>query len=440
MLTVSCNEGGFALRTKLRAIGQALACAGALYFSNLSMGQTEPADVPFRSDLSLEPDGWYTIDTPDTIANELYYQVEPHRAMFKTPLDGTVNSILRWQEELFDKTGLRIGFRYMSQFQQASGGPGQRSAAADDIDLMFDWTLLGKGTKNTGRFFFSVEDRYRTCEIPPSQLRNEIGSLVGTTGAFSDRGLVVRDAFWDQRLLEDRLRFVIGRAAPDDYAGTHRFQSSVMGFFNGNLSGNVTTPWPGHGPLALVSTRPTDLFYATLGTCNAYSTTTQIQISSLDQGRLFTFGEVGLTPMIQGLGRAQLSVTGWYMPAREDPDRPQDQGISITYQQDIGERLWLMGRYGYADEGLTGVKSAWQVAMAYSGLLGSPDNVTGVGLGYAEPANSDLRDETSIDMFHRFQVTELTQFSVGAQLFFDPSNSPDTDVVAVFSLRLRIDI
>lgn len=420
--------------TWLALTAAACLCAGT------SFAQTSPVDLPYRSDSVLEPDGWKSIDSPDTTENLLDYQFEPHRGMFRTPLDGLVSAILREQQRLFDETGLRIGFRYMPQFQQASGGPGQRSAAAADIDLMFDWTLLGKGTKDTGRFFFSIEERHRIGPIPPSQLRNEIGSLAGTTATFNDRGFTVRDAFWDQRLLENQLRFLIGRAAPDDYVGTARYQSSVMGFFNGNLSGNITTPWPGHGPMAMVSARPSDLFYATVGTANAYSTTTQVQISSLDEGRLFTFGEIGTAPMINGLGRAQIALTSWYMPSREDPDRVQDYGLSITCQQDIGEDWYFMARYGWADEGLTNIKSAWQAAVVYSGLFGSPDNATGLGIGYAEPTNDSLRNETSIDCFQRFQLTEHTQFSIGGQLFIDPSNAPDKDAIFVFSLRLRIDL
>ena len=42
--------------------------------------------------------------------------------------------------------------------------------------------------------------------------------------------------------------------------------------------------------------------------------------------------------------------------------------------------------------------------------------------------------------FHRFQVTEYTQLSDGAQAIIDPSNAPEKDVVGVFSVRLRIDL
>lgn len=417
-----------------------------LSIAGVCIAQTEPVEpMPKESnwsDLSLEPDGWHATDSPDTAENELDYSFHLHRGMFPSPARGITDPLRQWRQQLYDQTGLRVAFRYMSQTQHASGGPGSRTAAADDIDLMFDWTLIGRDTPNTGRLVFTLEERYRLwyADIPPSALRGEIGSLVGTTGAFSDRGPVVRDVFWDQRLLEGHVRVLAGRAAPDDYAGSHRFQSSVMGFFNGNLSGNVTTPWPGHGPLLLVSAHPTDEFYITAATCNAYSTTTQIQVSSLDEYKFFTYGEVGYSPMITGVGRALCTIMAWYMPEREDPDLPHDHGVSFTFQQDIGEDLWVMARYGFADRGLTGVQSVWQAAAAIEGLLGSPENVSGIGIAYAVPTNDNLREETSIDAFHRFQLTDYTQLSFGAQAIIDPSNAPDDDVIGVFSVRLRIDL
>lgn len=410
-----------------------------------ALAQAAPANEspgPYRSDLSLEPDGWIAVDSPDTVENDLDELYEPRRGMFPSLLQGVTDPVLRWRQDLYDQTGLRVGFRYITQTQQASGGPGSRTAASDDIDLMFDWTLVGRGTADTGRLVFTFEERYRLwyADIPPSGLRGEIGSLAGTTGAFSDRGPVVRDVFWDQRLLDAKLRLLVGRAAPDDYAGTHRFQSSVMGFFNGNLSGNVTMPWPGHGPLALVSLHPTNEFYFTVATCNAYSNTTEISVTSLDEFKLFTFGEVGYSPMIEGVGRALFTLTGWYMPTRDEGDRPDDQGFSVTYQQNFGERFWAMARYGYADEGLARVQSVWQAAFAVNGLLGSPDNVTGIGIAYAEPAGGSGREETSVDSFHRFQLTRDTQLSLGAQAIFNPSNAPDDDVVGVFSIRLNFSL
>jgi porin len=386
---------------------------------------------------------WYDLDAPTAPDYELDEIFEPHTAMFNVPLiDGPIDFLIEQQRAFEERTGLRVGAIYTQLYQVASGGPGIRSGGAGDLDVLFAWTLLARDTDDFGRLFFTIEERFKFGPIPPSQLRNEIGSLVGTTGAFNDRGFAIRDVFWDQRFCDGTVRFVIGRGAPDDYVGSHRLQSSNFGFFNGNLSGNVTTAFPGHGPLAVASIHPIESFYATVGGANAYGVTTESSIDKLfDEGKIYGFGEVGVTPGIDGLCPGRIAVTGWNMPPRQLNGLSSDWGLSFTIEQYLSQRLWVYGRYGFVDRGvITGVESAWQAALAIDGLLGSPDNITGIGFGYAVPADGDLRDEKSIDSFHLFQVTKHIQFSLGAQLFIDPSNSPDTDVLGVFSIRLRVEL
>jgi hypothetical protein len=363
--------------------------------------------------------------------------------MFTVPfINAPVNAVFDAQRRLAESTGLRVAFAYTQMYQQASGGPGDRWGMSGDADLLFDWTLIGRGTENPGRFVFSVEERFKIgSRIPPSRLGGQIGSLVGTTGAFNDQGLVIRDAFWDQWLADGRVRALIGRGAPGDYVGAHRLQTANSAFFNTNFSGNVTMVSPGHGPMALLAVEPTDLFYVTAGAANAYSLTTQSSIDTLfDEGKIYTFGEVGLTPEIEGLGRGRIAVTGWYMPERALFELPSDWGVNLTIEQYLYDNLWVFGRYGYADTGLTGVKQGVSAGVAVDGLLGSPDNLTAFGVGYAIPTFDGLRDETSAEIFHRFQVTEHTQFTIGAQAIINPASAPDHDVVGVFSLRLRFEL
>jgi len=382
---------------------------------------------------------WYDLDAPTSPDYELDEMFEPHTGMFKSPLDPAINWLLDQQRRLETNTGLRVGFAYTHLFQQASGGPGERWATAGDADLLFDWTLIGRGTENIGRLFFSVEERFRAfSDITPSEMRSQIGSLVNVGGPFNDRGPVVRDLFWEQRLLDAKLRVILGRGAPDDYLGSHALQSANFGFINGNLAGNVTMAFPGHGPLAVLSVHPTEVFYANAVGANAYSVTTESSLDRLfDEGQIYGAGEVGVTPEIEALGAGRYAVTGWNMPGRELEGLPSDWGVNFTIEQYLLERLWVYGRYGYSDVGLNGVQNAYQAALSVDGLLGSPDNITGIGFGYAVPSDSSLRDEKSAEIFHRFQLTQHTQFSIGAQAIMNPANAPTRDVVGVFSFRLR---
>jgi hypothetical protein len=58
-------------------------------------------------------------------------------------------------DALNEKTGLRLGIAFTALGAQASGA-GDPGGAAGDFDLVSAWTLLGRGTPNTGILVASV--------------------------------------------------------------------------------------------------------------------------------------------------------------------------------------------------------------------------------------------------------------------------------------------
>src|SRR5262249_21452959 len=129
-------------------------------------------------------------------------------------------------DKIYDDTHIRFGLANTLLFQQASGGPGDRSAAGGDVDFLARWTAIGAGTKDTGVLVFASEYRYQIGDQPPSELGGQIGTLLGTTNGFGERPVVVKELYWDERFCEDRLRFAIGRIDPENLFGGHRLQSA----------------------------------------------------------------------------------------------------------------------------------------------------------------------------------------------------------------------
>lgn len=325
-------------------------------------------------------------------------------------------------------------------FQQASGGPGQRSGGAGDIDFMSAWTLLGRDTANTGTLILTGEYRFQIGEQPPAFLGRELGTLTNVTSAFNDRGWVVRDAYWLQRLFDGKLRFIIGRGDISDFIGGMRMQNVNNSFLNRAFSGNAAVAYPaGHGPAAGLSFVPNDLFYVTGGIQNGYSTSTTMGLNTLGDGDFFYGIEAGITPNFEGLGRGRYRVMYWYMDNRPLLALPSDQGISIIADQDIGDRWMAFARYGHSDATLTNIQNMGQIGVGVRGLLGSPDDFTGLGASYADPPGPGARAEKVVEVFHRWQLTMRTQFTIGAQLIVDPSNAPNDDALGVFSARFRFD-
>lgn len=353
---------------------------------------------------------------------------------FERPLD--------WMSEGFDTfyqdTGFRIGVAHTMLFGQPAGGLSDHSGFAGDLDIMSSWTLLGRGTENTGRLVATVEYRYEVAAQPPSVIGPQNGTLINTVNTFNDRGGVVRDLYWTQRLFDAKLRILIGRADLSDYVGSHLMQNVNQSFVSRHFSANPAVPFPGHGPLAGFSLRPTDLFYITAGTANAYNNTRTAGFDSLtDEWALFSYAELGYTPTLDGLGPGRYSIGFWNMDSRTAGGLPSDQGLTVIVDQRLSETLQVFGRYAYSDATLTKVRQLVQAGVGVSGLFGRDEDLSGLAVSLAQPQATASQNEKVIDIFHRFQATRHSQVSLGAQLILDPGNAPANDTMGLFYARLR---
>jgi len=341
-------------------------------------------------------------------------------------------------DELYNKTGLRIGVANTMLFLQPMGGQSSRYGAAGDLDLMSSWTLIGRGTEDTGRLVFTGEYRYQIGAQPPSLVGGQVGTLVAPTGTFNDRGWVVRDAYWIQRLFDAKVRILFGRADISDYMGSHWLQNVNNSFINRNFSANAAIPFPGHGPMLGISIRPADQFYLTAGAINAYSDTTLPEIESFfSEWDFFTMAEVGFTPTFQRLGAGRYAFAMWHMDARSRDNLPSDYGLTFIADQNLTENLQVFARYSYADGTLVNIKNSAQVGFGYGGLFGRSNDLTGAAFAFTFPQRTTTRNENVLEVFHRFQVAENSQFSVGFQVIATPGNAVETEAAGMFYMRLR---
>ncbi|MCW5768851.1 MAG: carbohydrate porin [Phycisphaeraceae bacterium] len=346
--------------------------------------------------------------------------------------------IKRRFDEIAERTNIRLGLAHTMLFQQATGGPGRRSGAAGDLDILAKWTLIGAGTKDTGILAFASEYRYQIGDMPPGSLGGEIGTLVPTTNGFGERPFIVKELYWDQRLFEDRFRFGLGRIDPENLFGSHRLQSANTFFLNKVFSGNVVVPYPGPGLTGAAQIKPTTWSFLTAGITDANGKATVGNFEGFfEDDEFMLFVEGGLTPTFDGLGQGRYKLSLWHIDEREDASKPSDDGFTLAMDQDLGERLLAFARYGHADGDATGITDSVQGGVGIKGVLGK-ENMLGLAAAWSKPKDDDKRDEKVFEVFQRFQVTESAQITVGVEAIFDPSNAPDDEVIGVFSARLRL--
>lgn len=398
---------------------------------------TPPAEL--SADLTFTPYELFGVgESVDSTPAELADIYTPRRGVLDSEtLDAPFDAILSWSRALDEKTGLRLGGAYTAIAQQASGGPGRRYGASGDLDLFGAWTLLGRSTRDTGTLFFSGEYRHKIGPQSAADLGPEIGTLQRVTNGFNDRGWVVRDVYWIQRLFDNRFRFLLGRADPGDFFGAHSMHNLNGSFSYRAFAASSTVAGPGHGMTAGVSLQPIPEFFVTSGVSNAWGNTSTNDMSRLDEAEFFSSVEAGFTPTIENMGRGRYRLLLWHVDSREDAGAPGDAGFQITIDQELGDVLLVFARYGNSDDGTTGIQTSFDGGIGFRGLLGDPNNLGGVGFAYSAPTGAG-RDEKAIEVFHRWQLTGYTQFSVGAQAIFDPTNAPDSDVIGVFTARFRV--
>lgn len=363
---------------------------------------------------------------PPTSATEELSQIRPGLAL------------KREFDRIAAESNLRLGFANTILFQQATGGQNGRYGAGGDIDLLAKWTAIGAGTKDTGILAFAGEYRYQIGDRPPSELGGEIGTLIPTTNSFGERPVVVKELYWDQRLFDDHFRFAIGRIDPENLFGGHRLQSANTFFLYKAFSSNVSVTYPGPGLAAAAQVKPTSWLYCTVGLTDANGSATTNDMEDFFQDHEYlTFAEAGLTPTFDGLGSGRYRLAVWHIDEREDAGKPSDSGVTISLDQDFGEKIVVFVRYGHSDADSTGIPNSLQGGVGIKGVLGV-ENMLGVAVAWSEAEAESKRDETAIELFQRFQVNETIQFTLGVETIFDPGNSPDDDVLGVFSARLRV--
>lgn len=413
----------------VRGAGRVALCVVAAVgiWSRASAQEAAPAEVTPPARVSTRPtaSSETSVFAPTAIEQELE-QIRPGVR------------IKRRFDEIAEETNIRLGLAHTILFQQATGGPGRRSGAAGDLDILAKWTLIGAGTKDTGILAFASEYRYQIGDMPPGSLGGEIGTLVPTTNGFGERPFIIKELYWDQRLFEDRFRFGLGRIDPENIFGSHRLQSANTFFLNKAFSGNVAVPYPGPGLTGAAQVKPTTWSFVTAGITDANGKATIGNFEGFfEDDEFMYFVEGGLTPTFDGLGQGKYKLSLWHIDEREDASKPSDDGFTLAMDQDLGERFLAFARYGHADGDATGITDSVQGGVGIKDVLGK-ENMLGIAAAWSKPKVDDKRDEKVVEVFQRFQVTESAQITVGVEVIFDPSNAPDDDVVGVFSARLRL--
>ena len=342
-----------------------------------------------------------------------------------------------------DSYGLKLNFSVQTLHQWSDNSIGEDYGAGGRFELNGSWTLVGRGTQNSGRLTFRLEDRSTMgTTIPPSKLGNQFGSgtIVGT--GFSDYDSAnLSELAWRQSVMNGRLKFVFGKISAASWYGGHALSSPKRGFQNTALMASNTRAFPGRGIGAGVGYQITPKLVALAGIHDANAQTTENPFDTIGQKEFLKALEFRWYLTTPERARwDQVRLMFWHQDARKQAGVPSSQGASIVASKLMfNDKALPFLVAGISDGNAAILKKdlAIGVAFGFDTTSAKARDVLGIGLAWGEPSNAALQEQITGEIYYRFQILDNIAITPSLQLVRNPVANPSKTTVAVVGLRLR---
>lgn len=373
-------------------------------------------------------------------------KVPDHAGLFpNSPLSFIVPPIKEAESWISEKARLDLGFRLAFFFQQATGGAGERTTAAQDYRAYGTFHAINFKPEDkgwAGNVYFRAEYRDKMfTDITPYELNTQIGTLFTTAYGQDEHDLAMVQLYYEQFLFDGALRARVGKLDPDDYFNLGRFADDYRYFSNTLFSAFPASNHPSGGLGWNLQWYVTPEWTITAGMTDVRGRKVWPGWETVNEGKFISAIDLTFSPKINGLqGNYRIGIE--HRDSFPDEDRPQDNSYYLNIDQEIAKDIAPFLRIGYGTGNSTGVEAACSIGLGIDNPLNRPGDAFGIGIGFDTPpddVDAERDAEYAGEVFYRFQVTHAMQWTFGGQLILEPVNAPDDDVVGVFESRLVID-
>jgi len=341
--------------------------------------------------------------------------------------------------------------------------------------------------RSTGSFDLEAElDFQRLFGVPAAKLYALAegswsdgldASSIGSVGGFEvngdaggDRSIDLTQLYYEQELLDGRLRFRVGkldltggfecRHCPVAFDGNAFANDETAQFLNAALVNNPAIPFPSESLGAVVYAEPADGAYVSAGVADAQGDARETGFNTAfhDEDYFFSIFEFGLVPHLPGPRgplRGGYRAGFWYDPQDKAKHaggtKRDDVGFYLSCDQvlikenpgeDDEQGLGVFGRYGLADGDVSEVRRFWSVGCQYLGLLPTRDEdviAFGVAQGrLARAAGFGALHTTVMELYYNVQVTPWLNLSPSIQHVINPGGANASNHATVIGVRAQV--
>lgn len=353
-------------------------------------------------------------------------------------IDNALKPWFNWKKKLQQDHGLQLGIAYTSLMQSVSNGPrgAEDSAGSGILRLSGKWELLNPNSKNSGALVVNIDHRGGYTDVTPGDIGFETGYL-GIPGAlFSDADWLLGEVSWQQSFNDGKTGLVIGRYDPNDFFDVLGYANPWTAFSNAATLFNLSIALPDWSTgIGIGHWFSGEQWYLKAAVNDVNGTADKIKFFE-NFSELYTTVEVGWSPSMARRFHENFHVMAWHADERNEADIEESKGITIGANWTFDDTWMPFLKAGWSDGAAPLYNESVTVGMIYS--LASRSDLFGVAVNWGNPSDQELREQTTTEVFYRFQLAQNLAITPSLQFISDPALNPNENSLTIFSLRVRV--
>jgi porin len=245
--------------------------------------------------------------------------------------------------------------------------------------------------------------------------------------------------------MNNRLAFSVGIVDVTDYVDIYGLVNPWTDFSNLAFSNGPTIPAPSQGLGGALYVRPTENLYVLGGIADANGNPNEpgdFFDSFFDDAEYFTHVEVGWISSWEKRFNDNIHLTAWHVDEREQAHVSDGWGVAFSFSKLIEDAWEPFFRAGYAKDGGALWEGSISAGVGYH--IRKKGDTIGLGLNWSNPnedtVGPDMEDQYTAEVYYRWQVLKPLTITPDLQLLMNPALNSDENVIAIFGLRVRINI
>jgi len=371
-----------------------------------------------------------------TVSAELIDGDRLFDAIFDKNLPGKLGSnYYRFKKSFNERTGIAFNVDYSVLATHASFSSTDDEDAASSVFRIYGaWHVLGDNFNSGGSLIFKYEHR---GAINGTQSPRDLGFNTGSalsTANYKDSGWGWTDMYVKGHLFGGRMAFLIGHMDPGDWADQHVLLNAWTNLLNDSFYNNPAEAIPKRTFSFVTKLMLGENWYVGGGVHDSNGKDNHIDFGQVwDTPELFTWAEFGYKRSNAAFGETT-HLHYWHQDQRVEAGVMESWGLTFSSSYVSDYHVQTILRVGYSEGDAAQMRRF--VGVATSLPARGSDRIL-FGAGWGSPPDKSLRDQTTLEVMYRAQLTQNIVVSPDLQVTFNPSFNDQKDTVTLYGLRFR---